>query len=206
MDAAEILTACLETGGEESWTAFVRRFQPLIASSVIRVARSYGSTDPGLIDDLIQETYLRLCKDNYRSLREFKAKHDEAIFGFLKVTATNLARDHFRSRGTQKRRGEVEDDGTWGEPITTSGSMERAVLLEEFDRRLAVSESDRDRAIFWLYYRQGFTAKDIARMHADSLTESGVESCLHRLTRSLREHIHKIKEGTEARKPFGELR
>ena len=206
MAAAEILIACLETGSEEAWTAFVRRFQPLIASSVIRVARSYGSPDAALIDDLIQETYLRLCKDNCRSLRGFKAQHDEAIFGFLKVMATNVARDHFRSRGTQKRRGEVEDDGTYYEPSTTSAGMERAVLLEEFDQRLAASESDRDRTIFWLYYRQGFTAKDIAKMHSGDLTESGVESCIYRLTRSLREHIHKIKEGAEGRNPFGDLR
>src|SRR5882724_5353716 len=109
MSAAEILNACLETGSESAWIAFVQRFQPLIAGSISRVLRRYGTSSPALIDDLVQETYLRLCRDNCRSLREFKARHEEAIFGYLKVIAISVALDHVRSRAATKRRSEVAD-------------------------------------------------------------------------------------------------
>jgi RNA polymerase sigma-70 factor, ECF subfamily len=189
LTAAEIVEACLETGDEAAWEAFVRRFQPLIASSVSRVVRRYGVPSPALIDDLVQETYLRLCRDNCRTLRDFEARHDEAIFGYLKVIAASVALDHFRARTTQKRGAEVANDGTEHEASTSSSTIERATLLKELEQQLASSENERDCTIFWLYYRQGYTAKDIAAMPHLGLTQKGVESCIYRLTQSLRSAV-----------------
>jgi RNA polymerase sigma-70 factor, ECF subfamily len=189
MAAAEIVIACLESGSEAAWTAFVKRFQPLIASSVARVVRRNGHLTPELIDDLIQETYLRLCKDNCRTLRDFQAQHDEAIFGYIKVIATSVALDHFRARATQKRRGEVEDDGTNLQASTPSSTIEQTMLLKELDQQLASTETERDRTIFWLYYRQGYTARDIAAIPQLGLTQKGVESCIYRLTQLLRSAV-----------------
>jgi RNA polymerase sigma-70 factor (ECF subfamily) len=201
--AAEILNACLETGSEVAWRVFVHRFQPLIASSVSRVVRRYGSPSPALIDDLVQETYLRLCKDNCRSLREFRAQHDEAIFGYLKVIATSVALDHFRARATHKRRGEVAEDGTNLEASTPSSTIEQSTLVKELDQRLAASETERDRTIFWLYYRQGYTAKDIAAMPNFGLTQKGVESCIYRLTQLLREAVNSLPKGSPPQNTLG---
>jgi RNA polymerase sigma-70 factor (ECF subfamily) len=209
--AQEILNACLDTGSEAAWTAFVERFQPLIASSVSRVVRRYGPLNPALVDDLVQETYLRLCKDDCRSLREFKAQHDEAIFGYLKVAAISVALDHFRARTTHKRRGEVEDDGTNLEASTPSTVIEHSALIEELDLRLAASETERDRTIFWLYYRQGYTARDIASIPNLGLTKKGVESCIFRMTRSVRGILSsyraasKSREGKPMQSALGEL-
>jgi RNA polymerase sigma-70 factor (ECF subfamily) len=183
---AEIVRACLESGDEAAWRAFVQRFQPLIAASVLRVVRRSGSPPGTLADDLIQETYLRLCRNNCRVLRDFQARHDEAIFGYIKVIATTVALDHFRARSAEKRRGETEYDDAEVEAKTSSANIEQATLIGELDQRLAVTESERDRSIFWLYYRQGFTAKDIAAMRHLGLTQKGVESCIYRLTQSLR--------------------
>ena len=184
--AVEIVQACLQTGDEGAWKDFVQRFQPLIASSVARVTRRYNAPNPALIDDLVQETYLRLCKDNCRLLREFVPRHDEAIFGYLKVVAASVALDYFRGRATQKRVAEVGSDGTEGEAITSSSSTEQNALLNELEGILTSSESERDCTIFWLYFRQGYTAKDIAAMPHFGLSQKGVESCIHRLTESLR--------------------
>jgi RNA polymerase sigma-70 factor (ECF subfamily) len=187
MAPADILEACLRTGDEAAWRAFVARFQPLIAGRVSNVVRRYGNPNPALIDDLVQETYLRLCKDNCRSLRTFEARHEDAIFGYLKVIATSVALDHFRGRATKKRRDEVEDDGSHSEASNTSIAIEQTVLLQQLDQRLSTTESDRDRTIFWLYYRQGYTTKDIASMPNLGLTQKGVESCIYRLTQLLRQ-------------------
>jgi RNA polymerase sigma-70 factor (ECF subfamily) len=192
--AAEIVNACLETGSEAAWTEFVRRFQPLIASSATRVVRRYCAPNPALIDDLIQETYLRLCKDSCRSLRDFQAQHDEAIFGYIKVIATSVALDYFRARATLKRRSEIEDDGTNVEASTPSSTIEQNTLLKELDQHLA-SETERDRMIFWLYYRQGYTARDIAALPQLDLTQKGVESCIYRLTQSLRSVVSSKTSG-----------
>jgi RNA polymerase sigma-70 factor, ECF subfamily len=186
---AEIVRACVDTGDEAAWKAFVRCFQPLIASSVLRVARRYGVPSKTLADDLVQETYLRLCRDNCRALRDFQARHDQAIFGYIKVIATTVAFDHFRARSADKRKGETPLDNSGSEAQITSANMEQSALIGELDRRLAATESSRDRSIFWLYYRQGFTAKDIATMPHIGLSQKGVESCIYRLTQLLRDAL-----------------
>jgi RNA polymerase sigma-70 factor, ECF subfamily len=187
--ASELVSACLESGSEAAWTSFVQRFQPLIAASILRVAGRYGQPRPALIDDLIQETYLRLCKNDYKTLRNFRAQHDEAIFGYIKVIAVSVALDHFRARATEKRNGEVEDDGTYVEASILPVSIEQSTLLRELEEYLEATETARDRNIFWLYYRQGYTAKDIASLPGIELTQKGVESCIYRLTQLLRSRV-----------------
>jgi RNA polymerase sigma-70 factor, ECF subfamily len=186
MTTAALLDACLNTGDEAAWLAFTTRFQPLIAAAVVRVCQRYRQQDAALVDDLIQETYLRLCRGNCHVLRSFQARHDEAILGYLKVIATTVALDHFRARLTQKRREEVDCNGELPEISVPSSSIEQSAQIAEIDSRLAASESERDRTIFWLFYRQGYTARDIAGISSLGLTQKGVESCIYRITQSLR--------------------
>jgi hypothetical protein len=49
--------------------------------------------------------------------------------------------------------------------------------------------SDIHRQIFWLHYRQGMTAKEIAGLAYLGLSEKGVESVLFRLVRLVREEF-----------------
>ncbi|MGD0097286.1 MAG: sigma-70 family RNA polymerase sigma factor [Terracidiphilus sp.] len=189
MTAADILRECLNSNTEAAWKLFVERFQPLISASVARVVRRYQVPVATLIDDLTQETYLRLCKDECRALRNFNARHDEAIFGYIKVIATTVALDHFRARFTQKRGNEISEGETASEGTVSPSAIEKNALIQQIDILLAATESERDRAIFWLYYGQGYTARDIAAMPHLGLSEKGVESCIYRLTRSLKDMV-----------------
>jgi len=74
--------------------------------------------------------------------------------------------------------------------------MHRSVLLAQLDQKLRSAPkavAERDRALFWLYYMQGFTAEEIARLTATGLTAKGVESALRRVTTWLRGEIERQK-------------
>lgn len=188
----ELVQACAEAGNSEAWAEFVSRFRKLIGCVVLRVARNYGDTSGSVVDDLIQDTFLKVCSDNCRLLREFHPQHPDAFFGMLKVIAVNVAHDHFRARRSAKRgsgisEGEVSAVETFVPDSNSAGQahIEREILLREIDgilMRAASSVAARDREIFWLYYRQGFTAKAIAMIPSYKLTTKGVESILYRLT------------------------
>jgi RNA polymerase sigma-70 factor (ECF subfamily) len=216
LSAAAIINACLESGSHNDWTQFVRCFQPLIASVVIRVMRRYGESNPSVADDLIQECYLRLCKDECRALRQFEHRHEEAIFGYVKVVAASVAMDHFRARKAEKRSGEVamlSDDLVSTVP-SQQPDADAAILMKQISFRLErITENQRDRAIFWLYYQQGYTANDISKIPGISLSAKGVESCILRLTQALRREMNfqKVKsdakdEGLLSSPPLGEVR
>jgi RNA polymerase sigma-70 factor (ECF subfamily) len=92
----ELVLACRQTDDVAAWREFVCRFHRLIATVALRVARRWGESSPQLIDDLVQETYLKLCGDNFRMLRKFKSDHPDAFCGYLNVVTANLVHDHFK--------------------------------------------------------------------------------------------------------------
>jgi RNA polymerase sigma-70 factor (ECF subfamily) len=199
--ASELIHACVD-GQAAAWQEFIRRFNRIIAITSYRAARRWGEDCPAVVDDLTQETYLKLCADDALVLREFDSPHLDAIFGFLKVVTANVANDHFKRLQAGKRGGsqvykpleDAERTGGAASPASPA-SVERAVLLNEVDARLcAVAPADtqeRDRTIFWLYYRQGLTAKEIVELPSIGLSLKGVESTLHRLTQLVRTHLVK---------------
>lgn len=213
-----LLFRALHSRDELLWTEFIRRSQPVIVGVVTKTMRQWAQLTSGLVDDLVQETYLRLFANNARALRSFVCRHETALYGFLKVVASNVVQDHFRSACSQKRGSErwaesIEHDGSisrigeangpWaivrearqlGRVVATSvgvrNALEGHILLCQIDTSLKSQLSgptfSRDYSIFWLYYRDGLSAKAISRMPSIRLGVKGVESLLLRLTRSVR--------------------
>jgi hypothetical protein len=52
---------------------------------------------PQIIDDLVEETYLTLCADHGRVLRQFRFEYTDRISDFLRIVTANVANDHFRA-------------------------------------------------------------------------------------------------------------
>ena len=208
LSSAELVLHCLQTGEEPAWLEFVRRFQPLIASVAMRIGRRWGESSRELLDDLVQETYLKLCADREALLRNFQAAHPDAAFGFIKVFTANLVHDHFKAVHSRKRGGgtktEPVDDDTPGAMTLSpcdAKSIERTVLLGQIDTCLGKAESGpnakRDRDIFWLYYRVGLPASAIAALPTVGLTTKGVESTILRLTRVVRRRLARTEDSIE---------
>jgi RNA polymerase sigma-70 factor (ECF subfamily) len=193
LSSDELIRACAGNGEIGAWEEFVRRFRPLIAGTVFRTARRYGECPPHLLDDLIQNTYLKICADRCRMLREFRSNTPEAIFGFLKKVAFCVTHDHFRGGHTDKRwtgQREIALDA-WAESTIASSEglpkVERDILIQEIDDQL--DADPRDRQIFWLYYRHGMTSRAIAAIPGIGLTQKGVESAIQRLTNQIRNRL-----------------
>lgn len=193
----ELVSLCSASQDLLAWREFVRRFQRPIALVIYRVARLWGESGTSIVDDLVQETFLKLCANDCSILREFRAKHTEASNGYLRVIALNVAHDYFRSRRAVKRGGSQRQVDSEVDPLEftpaawgNADQIEREIQLKELDHLLdAASEvevSTRDRVIFRLYYKQGLTAKAIASIPSFQLSTKGVESSLARTARFLK--------------------
>jgi RNA polymerase sigma-70 factor, ECF subfamily len=196
----ELVLVCFQTGDESAWAEFVRRFHPLIARVVMRVARQWCEASPQVIDDLIQDTYLKLCANRNNFSQKFKPTHQDAVFGYIKVFTANLVHDHFKACRSQKRDSAVTASidtvpgHSLGQPRgSTSAALDRTVLIQQVDACLqsiaSGTQGQRDRRIFWLYYRFGLPASEIAALATIGLSTKGVESTILRLNRQIRERL-----------------
>lgn len=215
MSALELIRACAETNDGAAWAELVSRFQRPISLSIVRTAHQWGDVPHQVLEDLIQETYFKLCADKCSHLLTFALQNPDAIIGYVKTIAVNVAHDYFKSVHSQKRgSGEtpvpLEDIEVYVNDRGGSGqeAMEREILLKEINQCLvACSEGpdqERDRLIFWLYYQQGMSAKDIAALPAIGLSAKGVESAIFRLTRLVRERLVAMKSETGTKSTTGE--
>ena len=189
----ELIRACVESDRIEAWLEFVNRFRRPIGLSALRVAQRWSENPYGHVEDLIQETFLKLCADRCERLHRFAVHHPDSVEAYVRTVALNVAIDHFKALRSQKRgRGEVAQMHELLEPRAHSSSLggpdaiQQSLLLREIDQHLQNGTSSprkiRDRLIFWLHYQQGMSAEAIASVPAVGLNAKGVESALRRLT------------------------
>jgi RNA polymerase sigma-70 factor (ECF subfamily) len=208
----ELAKACAHSADAAEWGEFVRRCTPLASLVALRISRMWVSDpSPATVDDIVQEVFLKLCEQERRILRDFEPRGEDSFLGLLRTVAGSVGNDYFRRSHSTKRGGKVvtmalgDDDAQL--PMDGAGPaarMQQEALLAELDEKLCSAPetiSERDRSLFWLYYRHGYTAEEIARLSAAGLTAKGVESALRRVTVWLRDEIG--NKGPGARPGFG---
>jgi RNA polymerase sigma factor (sigma-70 family) len=87
--------AALIRGEKSAWDAFVRRYAALIMAAVRGVAQ-----DGGEAEDLAQEVFIRLCKDEFRLLKTYDPAR-AGLTTWLTIVARSTARDAQRRRRIQ---------------------------------------------------------------------------------------------------------
>ncbi|HXB20882.1 MAG TPA: sigma-70 family RNA polymerase sigma factor [Candidatus Solibacter sp.] len=194
----ELVQECAQHSHPDAWAEFIRRFQRLIASVVIKACNEWGDMSPEVIEDLIQETYLKLCANNCSLLARFQPHHPNAFLGYLRVVTANAVYDHFRSATADTRdvkKTEQLDEGTnqahsqYGNVASADNAIFFSQIDEFLRQRGTGPAEEKERTIFWLYYRQGLTAKEIACIPGMNLTAKGVESTIFRMITFVRRSV-----------------
>ena len=88
--AQDVDLAALGRGDKAAWDAFVRRYAGLVVAAVRGVSRE--GTD---VEDLVQEVFVRLCKDGFRLLKTYDAAR-AGLSTWLTIVARSTARDALR--------------------------------------------------------------------------------------------------------------
>ena len=202
--------ACAHSDKAEDWEEFVRRCAPVVSLVAARVGRLWtGGVTAAVVDDIVQEVFLKLCERQRRILRDFVPRADGSFLGLLRIVSTSVANDHFRRQSSAKRGGRtitvpLDELLPLTNPISPQNSekLHKTMLYSEMDERMRINPNivtARDRAIFWLYYRQGLTAEEIADLPAVKLSAKGVESVLRRVGRWLSSQLGQDSKEADAK-------
>jgi RNA polymerase sigma-70 factor (ECF subfamily) len=175
-----------DPGCGHAWNALMEKLTPMLPRIARRVGSRWGVRDTEELADLQQDICLKISQQ-LRPISARMPREDAAAELYCKAVAANAAHDSLRARFAAKRKRSLTvrlDDQPAPVAAAEDAGGEREILLEQVKRLLGGSR--RDQTVFWLYYRQGFTAKEIASIPALGLTNKGVESLLHRMTSALR--------------------
>ena len=205
----DLAKACARSADAAEWAEFLRRCTPLASLVALRVSRSWVSfSSPATVNDIVQEIFMKLCEQERRILREFEPRGEDSFLGLLRLVSASVANDYFRRTHSAKRGGKVvtmalAEEGAPGPTasIHPTARLDQEVLLSQLDQKLRSAPEvicERDRALFWLYYRQGLTAEEIAGHAGAGLTPKGVESALRRVAKWLKGEVEKQKAGDQA--------
>jgi len=175
------------------WQEFQGCFQKLILSYLIRALRLRNIEDDlaSLVDDLAQDVYVRLVRNEGRILRGFKGNTDFSVAAFLARISMSVVSDYCRREFAGKRQGaEMNPTSNLRHFPTQSAAtvdMDVSTILSWIDvQRLMESDPDRRNAarnvlMFKLHCIDGFSCAEIARFPAFNLNERTVQVVLQDL-------------------------
>ena len=170
--ARDSLPDALLRGEKAAWDAFVRRYGGLVVAAVRGVAMAQPE-----VEDLTQEVFVRLCKDDFRLLRSYDPAR-ASLSTWITIVARSTARD-----GLRRRRAETV-------PLEMVPEAQLAIDPVEPVQKLKLPEallSPRQRQILAMLYDREMDVAEIAQ--ALAIDPQTVRSAHHKAMVKLRVHF-----------------
>ncbi len=195
-----LVASCL-SGSKRAWDGFVKKYAKLIYNSIYRTLELKGyELEPDLAEDLWQEVFLSLLKNDYAKLKSFKWKNNCSIATWIGVITRNLVLDYIRKESKQRGITESLDKTVeFEEEITildTKGdekySSYEVLNKKEILEMLAKSMNElpaSDKILLELLYYDGLPYEEIAKKLGKSVNAIYMQK--KRVTNKLQEIIRK---------------
>jgi RNA polymerase sigma-70 factor (ECF subfamily) len=170
----EIDLKALVGGDKRSWDAFCARYAPTINAAV---RRAFGTGRPTQ-DDLLdagQEVFLKLCRDDYKLLREFDPKRAK-LATWIGIISYSTAVDWLRRRRPTTNIDDVPEAALAVQPIEHEHLQIPEGLL-----------SERQALVLKMIYDREMDVPEIAKLL--NIEAQTVRSTHHKALIRLREHF-----------------
>lgn len=150
-----LVRKCIE-GNQEALDSFVRRTRPAILRGAAVALRKFRVTDSETVDNVEQQVFLELLKDDRKTLRTFRGRSD--LEGWVAVIAMRTAYRILRQRTRETALPDILPPS----PVAAPGEhAERREFLNKLDaafRKLSPEE----RALLRLAFYEKQTYKEIS--------------------------------------------
>jgi RNA polymerase sigma-70 factor (ECF subfamily) len=169
---AGIDLAALVGGDKAAWDGFVRAHARLILAAVRTLAR-----DESEAEDVAQDVFVRLCKDDFRLLKTYDPAR-AGLSTWLTIVARSTARDGLRRKRAPQ--------------VTLEDAPEAAVAVDPVEpaQKLAIPEgllSPRQKEVLGMLYDRDMDVAEVAQ--ALGIDPQTVRSMHHKALEKLRGHF-----------------
>lgn len=166
MTDLEFVRQCAN-GDKQSWDYFLKQYSRLIYSYIYSILKTNNYIlNQENVDDLFQEIFVSLIKDDFRKLKSFKAKNGCSLASWLRQITINFTIDYLR-----KQKPGASLDAETGEGLSLldmlTGSLnsareslvkeENLASLKDCIENLALD----DKYFLELHFNQGLRLEDL---------------------------------------------
>ena len=156
-----LLRACLK-GDKSAWNAFVLQYSKLVYYTIKNtLGQYYKVVHLDVVEDLYQEFFLALLRDNFKKLRQFRGNRGCSLASWLRVIATRLTIDLIRSQGNSS--------ATTTNTIPVNQPDFSTTLIDQIDQedtrplsQAMETLSPQDRYFIELHFQHALPPKEIA--------------------------------------------
>jgi RNA polymerase sigma factor (sigma-70 family) len=153
-----LLAGCIR-GDKASWDAFVLQHSALVYHTIKKIASLHHSkTSYDFADDLFQEIFVSLIKDDFFQLRRFRGDNGCTLASWLRMIAARRTIDHLRKSKTPAN---SLEQSLLNRAVDDSGDQRSDSQLQLLAKALAMLQP-RERILIDLFFRQNLSAQDVA--------------------------------------------
>ncbi len=202
IEEKRLIEKCI-SGDKLAWDEFVEKYSKLVYNAIYRTLELKGyRIDSDLVEDLYQEFFISILKDDYQKLRKFTWKNDCSIATWLCVIARNMIFDFIRKDIKAKARIESIDKEIEGEDTKTSlkeilvsgGKIAHEELSDEEEiiiiQKAIEKLSNEDRLLLEMLFYQELSFEEIAKITNKSIDALYMQK--KRLVEKLKEIVEKV--------------
>lgn len=197
LDLRQLLTVCTDPKHKDyrmAWYEFERRYRPIILGRIRNCLTLWNKqNDRTIIQEIASDISMRLVKNNFRVLRNFRAtRNEKQLIQFLNVMSRNTTYAYMIAYVKNKAIPLDEGLGTFRElmaenPRTAEDLVD--LLVNELRANLSGTRKpdyhvERDIFVFLLRCLYGFKAKEVESIPLLGMNSHSVDNVVHRLSKA----------------------
>ena len=168
MDEQEFIQRCLRQD-KAAWDEFVDRYSRLIYNYIYSVFKIKGESIPSdVVNELFQEIFLSLIKDDFQKLRQFKGKNNASLASWLRIITINFCLDYLKkeTKPSLSLEEDLDSEGFSLKDILADRRILADGLLNDQERLQFLSEcidslSSQDKYFLEMHIYQGINLGDL---------------------------------------------
>ena len=168
MDDLEFIQKCVK-GDKQSWDEFVDKYSRLIYNYIYSVLNAKGCVlAQDNINDIFQEIFLSLVKDNFKKLKTFQARNGSSLASWLRQVTINKAIDYLRKVKPAVSLDEESEDGLSLKEILADDSISIKNMLNQDEKLKILKEcieglDKNDKYFLELHIRRGLKLEELKK-------------------------------------------
>ena len=140
MDDLKLVQSCLKKD-QQSWAEFILRYSRLIYNYIHSVLSVKGRTlSPEQIEDIFQELFHTLIKDNYKKLSTYQGINGCSLASWLRKVTINFTIDYLRKLKPAVSLDQEDEEGFVLKDALKDFSPGAKELLSQEDRRKTLQD------------------------------------------------------------------